>query len=241
METVMAQFGVNSYDHAGAARRAAAAGYSAAAAARGRSARSLALLYLFRAVFSAVWIAVVASLASAAAPGAALSTLASVLLVIYPLSDAVATVFDLRAAPGRTQYANLVVSLAATAGVVIALPYGLAPAITVFGVWAIASGAIMVVVALRRQSLGRQSLGRQSLGRRSLGRRSLGRRSLGGQWPMIVSGAGSVLAGITFVGWAGSSTAGLDTLAQYSAGGALWYLLAAIWLLWSARWAAARG
>jgi hypothetical protein len=221
METAMARFGVNSYDHAGAARRAAAAGSAPAAAARGRSARSLALLYLFRAVFAAVWIALVASLASAAAPGATLSTLASVLLVIYPLADAVATVFDLRAAPGRAQYANLAVSLAATAGVVIALLSGLAPAITVFGVWAIASGVIMVVVALRRQSLGR--------------------RSLGGQWPMIVSGAGSVLAGIAFVGWTGSPAAGLNTLAQYSAGGALWYLLAVIWLLWSARRAAARG
>jgi uncharacterized membrane protein HdeD (DUF308 family) len=87
----------------------------------------------------------------------------------------------------------------------------MAAAITVFGVWAIVSGAIMAVLAVRR------------------------RRVLGGHWLMILSGAGSVVAGITFIGWTGNPGTGLAVLAQYSAGGALWYLLAGLWLLRSAR------
>jgi len=51
----------------------------------------------------------------------------------------------------------------------------------------------------------------------------------------IVSGAGSILAGITFLSWTGTTHAGLNTLAQYSTGGAIWYLLCATWLRWSAR------
>jgi hypothetical protein len=47
---------------------------------------------------------------------------------------------------------------------------------------------------------------------------------------MIISGAGSVFAGISFTGWTGSPSAGLAALAQYSAGGAVWYLLTALWL-----------
>ena len=46
---------------------------------------------------------------------------------------------------------------------------------------------------------------------------------------------GSVFAGITFTGWTGTPGTGLALLAQYSAGGALWYLLAGLWLLRSAR------
>ncbi|MDQ1550410.1 MAG: hypothetical protein QOD27_2068, partial [Microbacteriaceae bacterium] len=63
------------------------------------------------------------------------------------------------------------------------------------------------------------------------------RRSLGGQWPMIVSGGLSVVAGISFVVMAGSPTTGLTTLAGYSAFGAFWYLVTTIWLTRSVRMA----
>jgi uncharacterized membrane protein HdeD (DUF308 family) len=76
---------------------------------------------------------------------------------------------------------------------------------------AIVSGGVMIYLALRRQ------------------------RRLGGQWLIIVSGAGSVFAGLTFVTWTGSASAGLGALAQYSAGGAVWYLLTAFWLTRTAR------
>jgi uncharacterized membrane protein HdeD (DUF308 family) len=181
----------------------------------GSQVRSTWVLYLFRVAFSVAWVALVSVLASPAAPAGTPGVLAGILLVCYPVSDAVATVFDLRA--NRTagavwpQQVNLVVGVAAAGGILIALLASLAAAITVFGVWAIVSGAVMVVLAVRR------------------------RRVLGGQWLMIISGAGSVFAGITFIGWTGTPGTGLTVLAQYSAGGALWYLLAGFWLLRSAR------
>jgi uncharacterized membrane protein HdeD (DUF308 family) len=76
-----------------------------------------------------------------------------------------------------------------------------------FAVWAIISGAIQLAVGARR----------------------LGQ--LAGQWPMIISGAGSIFAGTTFIDWNRSPTSALHSLAQYSIGGAIRYLLTALWLL----------
>jgi uncharacterized membrane protein HdeD (DUF308 family) len=181
----------------------------------GSWARSFRALYFFRVGFSVAWVALVSALASSATPGYTPGVLAGILLVCYPVSDAAATVLDLRAnaAPWSRwpQQVNLAAGVAAAGGILVALFTGLAAAITVFGVWAIVSGAMMTVLAVRR------------------------RRVLGGQWLMIISGAGSVLAGITFIGWTGTPATGLAVLAQYSAGGALWYLLAGFWLLRSAR------
>lgn len=175
------------------------------------STRSVRVLYFFRAGFSTAWVTLVAALASSATPGEVPGVLAGILLVCYPVSDAMATLFDLRAsnsaAPRWPQQANLAAGVAAAGGILVALWTSLAGAITVFGIWAVASGAIMAGLAVHR------------------------RRSLGGQWLMIISGAGSIFAGITFVGWTGSLRTGLAVLAQYSAGGALWYLLAGSWLL----------
>lgn len=182
-------------------------------------ARSFRALYFLRAGFSIAWVALVSALASPAAPGDTPGVLAGILLVCYPVSDAVATVFDLRAnhrAQSRwLQQINLMAGIAGAAGILITLLASLAAAITVFGIWAVATGIIMAVLALRR------------------------RRVVGGQWLMIISGAGSVFAGITFIGWTGTPGAGPAVLAQYSAGGALWYLLAGLWLLRSARPSAA--
>jgi uncharacterized membrane protein HdeD (DUF308 family) len=177
--------------------------------------RSFRVLYFFRAGFSAAWVALVAALASSTAPGATPGALAGILLACYPVSDAVATTFDLRAnrADSRRwpQQVNQVAGVAAAGEILFASLSGLAAAITAFGIWAVVSGVIMAVLAVRR------------------------RRVLRGQWLMLISGAGSVFAGITFIGWTGTPAAGLAILAQYSAGGALWYLLAGLWLLRSAR------
>jgi uncharacterized membrane protein HdeD (DUF308 family) len=173
--------------------------------------RSFRALYFFRVGFSIAWVALVSTLASPATPGDTPSVLAGILLVCYPVSDAVATMFDLRAnrrVPSRwLQQINLMAGVAGAGGILIALLASLSAAITVFGIWAVASGIIMAVLAVRR------------------------RRVLGGQYLMIISGAGSVFAGITFIGWTGTLATGLAVLAQYSAGGALWYLLAGLWLL----------
>jgi hypothetical protein len=164
-------------------------------------------LYLFRCGFSALWVGLVVTLASAGTAGGTVSFLGGLLLAGYPVSDAAATVFDLRrAAAGWPQVANLGSDLVAAGAIGVAAQSGLAPAISVFGGWAVLSGALMVVLAARRQ------------------------RVLRGQWLLIISGAGSVFAGISFTGWTGAPSAGLTALAQYSAGGAVWYLLTALWL-----------
>jgi uncharacterized membrane protein HdeD (DUF308 family) len=73
--------------------------------------------------------------------------------------------------------------------------------------WAIISGAIQLAVEARR----------------------LGQ--LAGQWPMIISGAKSIFAGTTFIAWNRSPASALNALAPYSIGGAICYLLTALWLL----------
>jgi uncharacterized membrane protein HdeD (DUF308 family) len=172
-----------------------------------KAVRSLRDLYLIRCGFSALWVALVLALASARTGGGTVSFLGGILLVAYPVSDAVATVVDLRrAAAGWPQLVNLGSDLVAVSVIGIAAGSGLADAIVTFGGWAVLSGVIMIILAARRQ------------------------RVLHGQWIMIISGAGSVLAGISFTGWTGSPSAGLTALAQYSAGGAVWYLLTALWL-----------
>ena len=184
-----------------------------------RSARSLRALYLFRVAFSVVWVTLVFSLALPRASAGSSSVLAGILLVIYPVSDSVATVFDLRvnSAWKVWHYANLAAGIAATIGILGTVFSDLATAICVFGGWAIASGGIQLALAVRR------------------------RKILGGQGLMIISGAGSVFAGITFIRWTGTPGTGLAALAQYSAGGAIWYLLAVFWLFRSARGPAPAG
>jgi uncharacterized membrane protein HdeD (DUF308 family) len=187
---------------------------SAPERAAARPTRSLRNLYLFRTGFSVFWVALVFALASTRTGEATVGLLGGMLLIIYPVSDAIATLFDLRSGPivaRWPQRLNLAADLAAAPAILVALQSGLAGAITVFGVWAIGTGVLMIFLAVRRQ------------------------RVLSGQWLMIISGAGSVFAGTTFVSWTGSSSVGLATLAQYSAGGAVWYLLTAIWLTWAAR------
>jgi uncharacterized membrane protein HdeD (DUF308 family) len=171
-------------------------------------ARSLRGLYLWRVGFAALWIALVASHADAAAVGGRPGVLAEILLVSYPAADGIASVVSRRArraAPRWLSPLNLAAGAGAALGILVAARSSLAAVLAIFGAWAVVSGGLMIILAVHR-------------------------RALGGQWLMIVSGAGSVYAGATFVTWAGSPAAGLRALAQYSAGGALWYLLAAAWL-----------
>jgi uncharacterized membrane protein HdeD (DUF308 family) len=95
--------------------------------------------------------------------------------------------------------------------VLIAIGSGLTPALIVFGVWASLSGAVQLYLGLRR------------------------RRPIGGQWPMIISGGLSVLAGISFIVTSGAPKTSLTTLAGYSAFGAFWYLVGALLLIRAAR------
>jgi uncharacterized membrane protein HdeD (DUF308 family) len=173
--------------------------------------RSLRNLYLCRVAFSALWVSLVYSLGVPTSQGLTVSAFAGLLLVAYPISDLTATIVDLRAAAtGQSttwpQRVNAGVGAVAAITIGIAALVGLTSAMNVFAGWAIVSGIIQLTVGARR----------------------LGR--LRGQWLMIISGAGSIFAGTTFIGWNHSAADALHVLAQYSIGGAVWYLLTAIWL-----------
>jgi uncharacterized membrane protein HdeD (DUF308 family) len=174
------------------------------------TARSLRTLYFVRFAFSVIWVVLVFALAASATAGSVPGAAAGILLVVYPVWDAVATVVDIRASGAggskAPQLINIAFGVVAAVLMVILLPVGLAPAIAVFGAWASLSGIVQLILAIRR------------------------RRALGGQWPMIISGALSTVAGIVFIVTSSAPATGLTTLAGYSAFGAFWYLVGAVWL-----------
>jgi uncharacterized membrane protein HdeD (DUF308 family) len=183
--------------------------------------RSLRSLHLVRAAFSLTWAALVittsASLTSADRPTA----FTAVLLISYPLWDVLATAFERREADtGATHRgsstANIAVGLTATVATAIALLDTIGTAMLVFGTWALLAGATQLVVAVRR------------------------RAAVGAQWPMIISGGLSVLAGATFAAMSTSSTSGLSAIAGYAAFGAFWFLVSAAALTMH-NWHSSRG
>ncbi|WP_405576546.1 DUF308 domain-containing protein [Streptomyces sp. NBC_01092] len=165
-------------------------------------------LYLIRVAFSLIWAALVvttsASLVSTDKP----TVIAAVLLVIYPLWDVIATLLERRmtgtGSTDRVGTTNMALGLATTAAMIIAVFSAIGTALLVFGIWALLSGAIQLVVAIRR------------------------RRTVGAQWPMVISGGLSVLAGASFAAMATSATSGLSSVAGYSAFGAFWFLVSVI-------------
>jgi uncharacterized membrane protein HdeD (DUF308 family) len=165
------------------------------------TATSLRNLYITRAAFSIAWVILVALFAKTS------PAIASVLLIIYPAWDVVGTLLDIRANRAvislTPQYANAAISAATTIAVGIALQKGVPQALIVFGTWAIGTGLIQLILGLRR------------------------RKALDGQWPMILSGGQSVLAGASFILLAHDPTKGIASLGGYAAFGAFYYLLAA--------------
>lgn len=165
------------------------------------TARSLRKLYFIRAAFSITWVILVALFAKT------FFAIATVLLIIYPAWDVVGSLLDIRANQGSSskvpQYVNALISSITTVAVGLALQKGIPEALIVFGAWAIATGLIQLILGLRR------------------------RKTLGGQWPMIISGAQSILGGSSFIILAHDPTKGITSLAGYAAFGAFYYLLAA--------------
>ena len=165
------------------------------------TARSLRKLYFIRATFSVAWVILIALFAKTSI------SIATVLLIIYPAWDVVGTFLDIRANQNSTsktpQYVNALISGLTTIAVGFALQKGVPEALIVFGIWAIGTGLIQLILGLKR------------------------RKFLGGQWPMIISGAQSVIGGSSFIILAHDPTKGITSLAGYAAFGAFYYLLAA--------------
>jgi uncharacterized membrane protein HdeD (DUF308 family) len=129
----------------------------------------------------------------------------AVLLVLYPLFDVAAAVVDVRSqrvgAVGVV--VNIIVSALAAVGLAAALISGIPAALRVWGAWALVAGVVQLVVAV-------------------------GRRRWGGQWAMIVSGALSVVAGVTFVAQSFAPGASLVPVAGYAVLGGVFFLVSAL-------------
>ncbi|MGY4470383.1 uncharacterized membrane protein HdeD (DUF308 family) [Bradyrhizobium sp. LB9.1b] len=168
--------------------------------------RWLKFYYFIRAAFSVAWVG------ASFAVGPSSPVIAGALLVLYPAWDAAANLVDaLRSgglAQNRTQALNVVVSLATTVAVLVALQMSMNRVLGVFGAWAILSGLLQLGTAIRRW------------------------RSFGAQWAMVLSGAQSALAGGFFIFQATTPTMSpsIANVAGYAAVGALYFLVSAVWL-----------
>lgn len=164
-------------------------------------AQALRRLYLVRFAFALVWAALLF------ATGAQLGALGIALLVLYPLFDVAAAVVDVRAsraiAPSYGMYVNIVISLLAAIGLGVAGASGVPAVLVVWGAWAIIAGLVQLVVAVAR-------------------------RSMGGQWPMILAGGISVLAGTTFALGASAPDPTLSNVAGYAVVGGIFFLVSAL-------------
>ena len=168
------------------------------------SAPVLRRLYFVRVGFAVVWAVLLGVTASD------LGAAAGVLLVIYPLFDVAAAVVDFRSSRARELVLNIVISSLAAVGLALATTSGIPAVLRVFGAWAVISGVVQLIVAVRRLKLG-------------------------GQAAMIVSGGLSALVGASFVVMAAKDDPMLAGVAGYVVGGAIFFLISAVRLGRAAR------
>jgi len=160
-------------------------------------------LFLIRGLLAIAWAVAFAVTSDS------LTTGVGVLLVLYPLIDAVASIIDAR---GQRGSARQLLEVNAAVSAVTAVALGIAATgdkgdvLAVFGVWAVLTGGAQVVVAIRRRAV------------------------LGRQWPLLLSGVGSTLFGISFLVMAGANDPKLEMIAFYAAGGGVEFVIQA-WLL----------
>lgn len=161
--------------------------------------------YFLRAAFSVGWVIA----AFAIAPSSAV--IAAALLIVYPAWDAAANYLDALRSGGlnqnRTQGLNVLVSLATTIAVILALQVSMNWVLGIFGAWAILSGLLQLGTAVRRW------------------------KRFGAQWAMVLSGGQSALAGGFFIFQAAMpAVPSIANVAGYAAVGALYFLVSAVWL-----------
>jgi uncharacterized membrane protein HdeD (DUF308 family) len=160
-------------------------------------------LFLIRGLLAIAWAVVFAATADD------LTTGVGVLLVLYPVIDAVASVIDARGQQGSARQSlqlNALVSVVAAVALGIAAGGDKGDVLAVFGVWALLTGVAQVVVAVRR------------------------RKILGRQWPLLLAGAGSTIFGVAFLVMSGAADPKLRMIAVYAAGGGIEFVIQA-WLL----------
>jgi uncharacterized membrane protein HdeD (DUF308 family) len=158
-------------------------------------------LYFVRFGFAIVW-AILMFLT-----GRQFGPVVAVLVVLYPLFDVACAVVDARASKSssssRGLYLNIAISLLAAVGLGVAAASGIPAVLRIWGVWAIVAGLIQLVAGISR-------------------------RGLGGQWPMMLSGGISVIAGTGFLLMAGAPNASLVNVAGYATLGGIFFLVSAL-------------
>ena len=161
-------------------------------------------VFLTRGVIAIVWAVVFAAVSNSLTTGVTVA--AGVLLVLYPLIDAVASVTDARSQHGSARQlllANAGSSIVAAVALGVAATRGVSVVLAVFGVWAAVSGAAQLVVVLRR------------------------RAQLGNQWPLLLANSGSVIGGVVFLIAAAGGHPKLMLLAIYAATGGIEFVIQA--------------
>jgi uncharacterized membrane protein HdeD (DUF308 family) len=158
-------------------------------------------LYFVRFGFAIVWAALLFATRSDLGP------VSIALLVVYPLFDVAAAAVDVRSSrttgPARGLYVNIAISLLAAIGIAAASASGVPDVLRVWGAWAIVSGLVQLIVGVAR-------------------------RRMGGQWPMILSGGISVLAGGSFIMAASGADPSLANVAGYAVLGGIFFLISAL-------------
>jgi uncharacterized membrane protein HdeD (DUF308 family) len=165
-------------------------------------ASALRRLYVTRFAFAVVWAGLVFTTATATSPQL------TVLLIAYPLFDAAAVLWQIRANPdpkrgAAAERTNVVVSVIVAIALGVASTQSLGAALAVWGAWAIGAGIPQLIAAIRN------------------------RRS-GGQVAQMLSGGLSVLAGSAFLvqGLKGSET--VSGAAGYAILGGVFFLISAL-------------
>lgn len=162
--------------------------------------------YFTRFMVSALWAIVALAIAKNN------SDLTAIMLVAYPLWDALANYLDAQRSGGlitnKSQMINFIISIITALAVTIALTQSMNTVLFVFGTWAVAAGLLQVATGVRRWN------------------------SANAQWAMILSGAQSALAGGFFIYRAGIATnIGIGDVAGYAAFGAFYFLVSVVWLV----------
>jgi uncharacterized membrane protein HdeD (DUF308 family) len=167
-----------------------------------REART-AQLFLARGLLAIAWAAVFAVVSDSLTFGV------GVLVVAYPLIDVAGSLIDAQGQQGsarRLLLGGAAVSAIAALALGVAATGTIPDVLRVFGVWAAISGAAQLGVALRR------------------------RAQLGSQWPMLLAGGVSVIAGVAYLMLAASDDPSLAMLSVYAAAGGVDFIIEA-WLL----------
>ncbi|TDU88832.1 hypothetical protein EV138_2383 [Kribbella voronezhensis] len=156
-------------------------------------------LYYARFGFALVWAILLTVTASSLNPASV------TLLVLYPLVDLAAAVTDFRSSTAgrKPLYLNMALSLLAAIALAFAATSGTPAVLRIWGAWAITAGLVQLTVAILRYRLG-------------------------AQWPMILSGGISTLAGASFILMASGNNPSVKPLAGYALLGGIFFLLSAL-------------